>query len=245
MPMDAIDLQRRLRAAGLYHGALDGIIGPLTRAALKSFQAANNLALGDMPSADVALLARIPLPALTIPPWLKTMRDHLGLAEVQGPGSNPAIIALAKRVAEADPRLVWIGDFYHDDAIPWCGLMEAFCMVEAGIAPPLPNPLSARAWGTWGIQLPRPIPGAVLAFTRPGGGHVGLYEAEDETHYLVIAGNQGDRVSKERIPKSRILKDDAGQVIGVRWPATVPVPPNAVPVVIDTTGTTATSGDEA
>ena len=204
---------------------------------MRSFQAANGLAADGYPSAAVeALLARIPFAVVTIPPWLQAMRDHLGLAEVQGPGSNADILALAKTVASADPRLGWIAEFYDDDAIPWCGLMEAYCMVTAKIAPPVPNPLSARAWGQWGIALPRPIPGAVLVFTRPGGGHVGLYEAEDETTYLVIAGNQGDRVSRARIAKSRLLKDDAGTVIGIRWPSSAPVPATAVPIVADTSG---------
>ncbi len=237
MSMDPIDLQRRLRAAGLYHGALDGVIGPMSRAAIKSFQAANGLQADGFPSAAVdALLARIPLPIITIPPWLQVMRDHLGLAEVEGASSNPEILALAKKVAAADPRLGWIDAFYDDDAIPWCGLMEAYCMVEAGLLPPAPNPLSARSWAQWGLALPLAIPGAVLVFSRPGGGHVGLYEGEDDTHYLVIAGNQGDRVSKARLPKSRILKDDAGSVIGVRWPATIAVPVGASPIVIDTNG---------
>ena len=35
--------QRRLRAAGLYHGAIDGIIGPRTRRAVAEFQARRGL----------------------------------------------------------------------------------------------------------------------------------------------------------------------------------------------------------
>ena len=235
MTPECLDLQRRLRAAGLYHGLLDGEAGPATRLALKSFQSANGLPATGVPDRAVeTLLARIPVPDVHIPPWLTVMRDHLGLAEVQGPGSNPLITGLATRVAAADPRLEWIASFYTDDAIPWCGLMEAFCMVSSGILPPVPNPLSARAWGGWGKALSRPIPGAVLVFTRPGGGHVGLYEAEDETSYLVIAGNQGDRVSRARVPKSRLLRD--GTETGIRWPATVPVPAAAIPLVVTLAG---------
>jgi N-acetylmuramoyl-L-alanine amidase len=38
-----VNVQRQLRRAGYYHGAIDGLIGPQTRAALARFQAQNGL----------------------------------------------------------------------------------------------------------------------------------------------------------------------------------------------------------
>jgi hypothetical protein len=58
--------------------------------------------------------------------------------------------------------------------------------------------------------------GTILVFSRGSGGHVGVYMGEDSTHYHVLGGNQSDRVSVARIPKTRLLP---GQ-LGSRWPRT-------------------------
>ncbi len=150
-------------------------------------------------------------------PWLSTMRASLGLTETPGTKSNQKIIAEAAYLAKKYPKLAWIADFYTGDDIPWCGLQTAFVFAMNDIAPVMPNPLSALKWASWGQQLAKPVPGAVLVFTRTGGGHVGLYEGETATHYLVIAGNQGDCVCRELIAKSRLA---AG---GIRWPTGIPV----------------------
>lgn len=47
--------------------------------------------------------------------------------------------------------------------------------------------------------------GNVLVFSRKGGGHVGVYVAEDATAYHVLGGNQGDIVSIKRVAKSRLI----------------------------------------
>jgi len=36
-PVEVIDLQERLKALGLYHGALDGVPGPQTRQSLQQY----------------------------------------------------------------------------------------------------------------------------------------------------------------------------------------------------------------
>jgi len=51
-----------------------------------------------------------------------------------------------------------------------------------------------------------PMLGDILTFTRKGGGHVGLYVGEDETHYHVHGGNQSDSVSFTRIAKTRFYE---------------------------------------
>jgi uncharacterized protein (TIGR02594 family) len=162
-------------------------------------------------------------------PWHARLAAAIGLAEKPGPGSTPRILDMARTVAAAHPRLDWIGAYYEDDDIPWCGLAVAWAVVEAGLMPPLPNPLAARSWGTWGRRLERPVPGAVLVFTRDGGGHVGLFEGEDATHYHVLGGNQGNRVSRAAIAKSRLLVDDAGRPTGIRWPDGVALVADAAP----------------
>jgi len=45
----------------------------------------------------------------------------------------------------------------------------------------------------------------VLIFQREGGGHVGIYIAEDKDCYHVLGGNQSDAVTITRISKKRCV----------------------------------------
>lgn len=176
-------------------------------------------------------------------PWHAALAGELGLAEVPGPKSAAKIMAMAREVAKSDRRLDWIAGFYEDDDIPWCGLAVAWACVRAGIAPVLPNPLSARAWAQWGTALAAPVPGAILVFARVGGGHVGIYEGENAANYLVLGGNQSNRIGRDPIRKSRLLCDGAGRPIGIRWPAGVPVPAEAGRVAADLAGRAASQNE--
>jgi len=126
------------------------------------------------------------------PKMLITALELFGTKEKEGPGNNPVILAWAKEVGIA----------YTADSIPWCGLFMATVAHRSGEA--LPRvPLRAASWGMWGVPVNPPCLGDVLVFSRKGGGHVGLYVAEDVSHYHVLGGNQGDAVSIVRIDKSR------------------------------------------
>ena len=136
-------------------------------------------------------------------PWMELANDDLGIAEIPGPDSNPKIMQ-------------WMQDLglrgYTDDSIPWCAGYLAHLMQECGAEQTLaavPNKLWARDW----LLVPekcKPQYGAILVFSRGGGGHVALYVSEDENYYHIIGGNQGDAVSLIRHPKSNLL--------GARWP---------------------------
>ena len=107
-----------------------------------------------------------------------------------------------------------LGTAYNADSVPWCGAMMAWWMSQCGITPP-PIAIRALSWASWGIPLSKPVPGAVLVFTRKGGGHVTQYEGEDATHYYCLGANQGDMVNTARIPKDRKPL--------IRWPKGEPV----------------------
>lgn len=141
-------------------------------------------------------------------PWFQTAKSLLGTKEVAGKGNNPAIISWAKGVGG------WIGQFYKSDEIPWCGLFVAYCFAKNGIAVGQ-NSLGAVNWAQWGVGIPRGVPGAVLVFVRPGGGHVGFYVSEDKEAYHVLGGNQSDNVTVSRIAKTRLK--------AIRWPKNIPV----------------------
>ncbi|MBT9293322.1 TIGR02594 family protein [Prosthecodimorpha staleyi] len=165
------------------------------------------------------------------PPMLAAMLAQLGLHEVEGKGSNPVIMQMARRVAGSHPKLDWVGGFYEDDDIPWCGLAVADAACRAGLTPVLPNPLSARAWADWGSPLVGPRRGAVVVFSRQGGGHVGIIAAitPGAKRLLVAGGNQSNAITLawfDNIPTVR-----GGRVLGFRAPPGGALP--EAPVVAD------------
>jgi uncharacterized protein (TIGR02594 family) len=141
-------------------------------------------------------------------PWLTVAKKCNGLREYPGAPSNPAIMNMAKRVGR------FLGIHYDGDHVPWCGLFAAYCVVEAGLTPPS-IAVRASEWSGWGVPLKQAAPGAVLVFTRQGGGHVGFYVSEDRDYYHVLGGNQSDKVCVIKIAKNRCT--------AIRWPAGKPV----------------------
>lgn len=130
----------------------------------------------------------------------KMIREALalyGTLETIGSKSNPAIVAWAKETNTKDDN------WYDNDATPWCGLFMAVVAQRAGKE--VPNEcLRALAWASFGTPVPVAMLGDVLVFKRTGGGHVGMYVAEDANYYYVLGGNQSDKVCIAKIDKKRI-----------------------------------------
>ena len=144
---------------------------------------------------------------MTIEPrWLTAARRNQGVREIAGPRHSATIMGWLSRLKS------WI----KDDETPWCGTFVAAMMQEAGLPYPKEFP-RAKAWAEYGARLlpDRLAPGAILVFSRDGGGHVGFYVGEDATFYHVLGGNQGNAVSIVKIAKSRC--------IATRWPRGEPV----------------------
>lgn len=139
------------------------------------------------------------------PSWLTVAGYYLGTKEVPGGGSNPKIIGWAQRLGG------WIRSYFTSDAIPWCALFVNACLDEVRL--PGTKSLAAKSFETYGIKLDQPVLGAILVFTRDGGGHVGFYVGETATRYRVRGGNQGDAVSDTWIAKARLT--------AIRWPGDV------------------------
>jgi uncharacterized protein (TIGR02594 family) len=135
------------------------------------------------------------------PRWLATARSYIGTREIPGARHNNVILGwLAK-----------LGAWWRDDETPWCGVYVAHCMREHGFEVPKLW-MRASAWGTWGANLraSHVAPGAILVFTRKGGGHVGFYVGEDASFYYVLGGNQNNMVNIAKIAKARCT--------AIRWP---------------------------
>lgn len=147
----------------------------------------------------------------TLPRMISEALKEYGTLEVKGPGNCPKIIAWAKEVG--------LERVYTADSIAWCGLFMATIAKRAG--KPLPkDPLWALNWAKFGTEAGQPSLGDVLTFTRDGGGHVGLYVAEDKTTYHVLGGNQSDSVSITRVLKKRLYRARRPKMF-IRAPASV------------------------
>jgi uncharacterized protein (TIGR02594 family) len=214
-------VQKRLAALGFDPGPIDGIRGPLTDAAIVAFKRSigfrarpylgplTTAALFDRSSEDTEL------------PWMAEAAKVRGLHERRD-----------ERRLEVWMRAIlprgswWTSSRWIDvPRVPWCGLFVATCLRAAYPRSEMPaNPLSARAWSTYGISA-EPAFGAMLVFSRPGGGHVGFCHGEDETAFHVLGGNQSNTVNVRRIAKSRH--------IATRWPVEGPVPGGRVLLAVD------------
>lgn len=150
------------------------------------------------------------LKELSDPPLIVAAMSKFGLKEKEGAENNPAIMTMATIVEDSRPGSA---KEYNADSIPWCGLFLAWCCIQCGYFFP-DKPLWALNWAGFGERVlgpvDRPSLGDVLVFNRYDaagkfiGGHVGLYVGEDETHFHVLGGNQGDAVSVARIERKRL-----------------------------------------
>ncbi len=220
--MTTSEIQAALAKAGYLPGAIDGIWGRQTVAAVRAFQKDKGLQVDGIvgPQTMAALAALATTPAGTSASskaplvWLAEARSLLGLKEGPGAINNPTILQWADDTGQSS--------IYRSDDIAWCGLFVAHCIGATLPDEPLPgNPLRARAWEKFGNPI-QPTRGAVMVFWRnslqSGLGHVGFYVGEDGDDqtgaYCILGGNQSNSVSLAWVAKNRL--------VGARWPRTFP-----------------------
>lgn len=148
-------------------------------------------------------------------PGPKTVLEFLkihGIDEDPGKANDPDIMAWARELG--------YGSTYTADSIPWCGLTMGVIARRAGKdIEPVGNILWALNWAKFGVHVDVPMLGDVLTFKRNGGGHVGIYIAEDAACYHVGGGNQSDDTSITRIAKERLYR--ARRPIYINQPANI------------------------
>jgi uncharacterized protein (TIGR02594 family) len=134
------------------------------------------------------------------PKWYQVARKYLGVAEIVGPKHSSVIQK-------------WLTDlkaWWKDDETPWCGVALAAWMQEAGLTYPKAY-YRAKAWADWGAPCD-PCFGAIAVYGRQGGGHVGIIVGINKAgNYMILGGNQSNKVSIVPISNSRL--------IAIRWPA--------------------------
>lgn len=212
--MQIVEIQHALKRAGFDPGALDGVWGRRSIQALKGYQAKNGLAADGVPG--LATLGKLLGAArgeagAAVPIWFREAGRLVGVKEKPGAANNDVILGWAKGLGG------WVASFFKADSIAWCGLFVGHVIATTLPEEPLPaNALGARNWAAFGRKLDRPAIGAILVFSRTGGGHVGFYAGEDSDAFHVLGGNQSDAVTITRIAKSRC--------IATRWPTSAPLP---------------------
>lgn len=244
MPNDntTYQVQKALAALGFPPGPLDGIPGTKTTQALRNYQMSRRLVPDGIVGAktlsafqrdgfrfpsDIGVSSGFVVSKVNagspLTPWLEYARSNLGVAEVVGPKHSPTIMGWLQELGARR-----LGLAVKDDETAWCGSFVGICILRSLPNEPLPPILvRAKAWEGFGVALKRRSQGAVMVFDREGGGHVGFYEGEDDTHFHIIGGNQGNKVSRMRLERSRLT--------ATRWPATVPLP-TAGPVIMTPSG---------
>lgn len=135
------------------------------------------------------------------PAWLAEAYKHIGVTEVKGFQHNPVIVGFWKAA-----RLAGI----KNDEVPWCAGFVGAMLETVGVHSARSD--SSRAYLNWGVKLASPVPGCIVVFSRPGGGHVGFVVGRDpRTGAIgVLGGNQDDAVNIRTFSTDRVL--------GYRWP---------------------------
>lgn len=137
------------------------------------------------------------------PLWLSLARAELGTAEIDGPKSNPKILAYYKDSGN--------DGIYEDSTTAWCAAFCGAVLKRSGL--PNTGSLAARSYLNYGKELSEPKLGCIVVFKRGNSsweGHVAFYVGETATTVRVLGGNQSNRVSVASYPKSKLL--------GYRWP---------------------------
>ena len=140
-----------------------------------------------------------------MPRWLDLARAEIGTKEAPGYANNPVV---QKYYEDA-------GSGKLPDSVPWCAAFVGAMLKRAGVSPS--GYLAARSYLKWGQKLTKPIPGAIVVFSRgssPSQGHVAFFEQDKGNSIRVLGGNQNDAVTRANYPKSRVL--------GYRWPLHFP-----------------------
>lgn len=147
---------------------------------------------------------------------IKIARSYLGLAEIPGPKHEPVILEMWKSIGLGGIK---------DDETAWCAAFTGFVLKQAGL-----NFLksgSARAYQNYvaetgaGKVLRQPAYGCIVpmwtgsksGWTGHVGFCVGVQDGKPE-NLMILAGNQGNKVSIAPFPKSKAL--------AFIWPSVAP-----------------------
>jgi uncharacterized protein (TIGR02594 family) len=120
------------------------------------------------------------------------------MKEVDGPESNPEIIAMFKELGY---------DVADDSTTAWCSAAMNYYAKKCGYE--YSGKLDARSWLKMPIVVLKPTIGDVVILWRgtPDGwqGHVGLFIAWDATLIYILGGNEGNMIRISAYPREQLL----------------------------------------
>lgn len=131
---------------------------------------------------------------------LEAAGRHLGLKEYPGAQHNPLILGFFQASGHG-----WV----QDDETPWCAAFVGAVCAEIGVQNS--GSLAARSYLNWGVSVPLKdaAPGDVVVFWRgsptAASGHVAFLVRPEGDRVLVRGGNQGNAVTDQWYPVSRII----------------------------------------
>jgi uncharacterized protein (TIGR02594 family) len=132
--------------------------------------------------------------------FLEIAGNYLGLEEWPGAKHNPTVVGFFETSGH---------DWVKDDETPWCAAFVGAVLAEAGVSGT--GKLNARSYLDWGshVSLKDAEPGDVVILSRgdPKGwqGHVAFLAGFEGGYMILRGGNQGNRVSDQRYPTSKLL----------------------------------------
>lgn len=143
--------------------------------------------------------------------WLDIAWAEIGVQETSGVDATPEIVAFFRDSGRPD---------ITSDEVAWCAAFVGACLDRADIPQTIPpaEALLARSFLKVGQEIPDLRIGCIVVLSRgsnPRAGHVGFCVGMTNTHVVLLGGNQGNRVSTQNYPRSRILPG------GLRWPGPV------------------------
>jgi uncharacterized protein (TIGR02594 family) len=151
---------------------------------------------------------------MTATPWLDHARSDLGVKEIKGKKHHPRILEMLREVGHPDVQ---------NDEDSWCAVAQGSWLVRSGLPTSKPVKLNRTGLSYEDYGTPcEPKPGAISVSTYTAAGrkdwrrHVGTITKVFPTYFMVIGGNQSDKVCETKIMRSRVT--------AVRWPPMVAVP---------------------
>ncbi len=131
------------------------------------------------------------IPVVPDAPWLAIAAAEIGQREIVGARHNPRVLEYHQTT----------GLRATTDEVPWCASFVNWCVVQAGLRGT--NSALASSWSSWGVSCPGPRAGAVTVIYNADaantglsrtGNHVGFLLRQTEQHYVLLGGNQSNRV---------------------------------------------------
>jgi uncharacterized protein (TIGR02594 family) len=124
--------------------------------------------------------------------------SHYGLKEIDGPESNPEIMAMFTELGY---------NAQDDSTTAWCSACINYYAKKKGYE--YSGKLDARSWLKMPIVVLKPNMGDVVVLWRndPSSweGHIGLFIAWDTKYIWILGGNQGNSISIAPYPRERLL----------------------------------------